>query len=130
MFETFTILFVILGIASSVLQAVQKGKKAGTGFPPPVKTEIQRIDIDEDNTLTKKTVRKGVYKTVPTQPEKRENVLIREGVKPVMIPVPAQTKIEADVQHEISIDRQSVLNGVIFSVILSPPKCKRTDSVL
>jgi hypothetical protein len=128
LFEIFTILFVILGIVSSVLQAAQRRKKAGTGFPPPAKTETRRIEITEDNTLSKKAVRKGAYKTVQTQPER--DLLIREEVKPVMIPVLAQTKIDADVQHEISIDRQSVLNGVIFSVILSPPKCKGMDSIL
>lgn len=130
MFEFFAIIFVILGIVSSVLQAAQKGKKAVTGFPPPVKAETRNIEISEDQTLVTKPVRKGVYKAVPTQPEKKENVLIRQEIKPVMIPVPAQTNIDTDVSHEISVDRQSVLNGVIFSVILSPPKCKRMDSIL
>ena len=129
MFEVIAILFVILGIVSSVLQSAQKRKQTGTGFPPPVKTETFRIEIGEESNLSKvkKSVRKGAYKTVAEQ--MGEIALVREGVKPVALPIPAQSMIDTDVQHEISIDRVSVLNGVIFSVILSPPKCKGMDSI-
>ena len=130
MFEVITILFVILGVVSSVMQAAQKRKQTGTGFPPPVKTEIRRIEIDEENSSSgaRKSIRKGAYKSVSAQ--MGDMALVREEVKPVAIPIPTQTKIDTDDQHEISIDSRSVLNGVIFSVILSPPKCKGMDSVI
>ncbi len=130
MFEFLAILFVILGIVSSVSQAAQKRKQSGMGFPPPVKTETRKIDIDEENSLSKsqKPVRIGAYKSVPKKTE--EIAFSRAEVKPVAIPIPPKAKIDTDNQHKISLDRESVLSGVIFSVILSPPKCKRMDSIL
>ena len=129
MFEVIAILFVIMGIVSSVLQAAQKGKQTGKGFPPPVKTETHRIEIvEESNVLkAKKSIRKGVNKALTER--MGETALVKEEVKPAALPIPAQSMIDTDVQHEISIDRRSVLNGVIFSVILSPPKCKGMDSI-
>jgi len=130
LFEVIAILFVILGLVNSVLQSAQKRKQTGTGFPPPVKAETRRIEIDDENSSSKakKSIRKGAYKSGSTQ--MGEISLVREEVKPVALPILPQTKIDTDVQYEISLDRSSVLNGVIFSVILSPPKCKRMDSIL
>lgn len=128
MFEVIAILFVILGIVSRVQQSAQKRKQTGTGFPPPVKAETRRIEIDEENSSSKakKSIRKGAYKS----PAQVGGIpFVKEEMKPVASPILPQTKIDTDDQYEISIDRGSVLNGVIFSVILSPPKCKGMDSI-
>jgi len=130
LFEVIAILFVVFGIVSSVLQAAQKGKKTGTGFPSPARAETRRVELVEDNSSfrAKKSTRKASYKSGATQTG--EIALTEEAVKPVAVPISPQAKIDTDAQYEISIDRESVLNGVIFSVILSPPKCKGMDSII
>lgn len=128
MFEFIAILFVILGIVSRVLQADQKRKQTGTGLPPPLQSETRQIAIDAVNNTSpsKKAVRKAANKSPTTKPVEKSLDWVKDN--PVIKPLPAQVKVDTDTQHEISLDRDSVLNGVIFSVILSPPKCKGMGS--
>jgi len=131
LFEVLPILFVILAIVGSILQAAQKGKQTGTGFPPPIKTETRKIENEEAKRLSQSTkpTRRSTYKSVSKKTE--ETNFVVEEQRPVLKPIPAETEIKTDIQYdEILLDRNAVLNGVIFSVILSPPKCKRTDSIL
>ena len=128
MFEVIAILFVILGIVSRVMQAAQKRKQTGTGFPPPLKSETRQISIDVVNNTSpgRKAVRKAANKSPTTKPEEKSFDWVKDN--PIIKPLPTQVKVDTDMQHEISFDRDSVLNGVIFSVLLSPPKCKGMGS--
>jgi len=128
LFEVIAILFVILGVLSSVMQASKKGKKPNTGFPQPMRQEISKPAVDRvETTKAKSTGRSGVYKVVPQKTEQSPPIIMTESMpienRPIL-PAYQIAKTDTSLQPEVTLTNESVLNGVIFSVILSPPKCR------
>lgn len=128
MFEVIAILFVILGVVSSILQSSQKGKRPNTGFPQPMRSDISKAEVDDVRTTKTKSIsRTGVYKVVSQETEQSQPFPMTESIpiesRPIL-PAYQIAKTDSSLQPEVSITNESVLNGIIFSAILSPPKCR------
>lgn len=127
MFEFIAILFIILAILSSVLQASKTGGGRKTNLPTGDAKTLKHERAIMGSERPKLALRKP-FKIVLND----ENIdssgfdepdIGTKSAKPTIQP------IKADISDNsmISLDSDSVLKGIIFSVILSKPKCKQSE---
>lgn len=128
--EIIFILAIVLGAIEMFSKATKKRVQVAKEQIPITPTKTMETDFNQELLqLQKIDDSLGLQKNVQENYNIEQPRFVRSKGKMFETSNPYTTKLEVDPEHLIALDKTSVLQGVIFSVILSPPKSKKMESI-